>query len=98
VYRRTLDEKKNELKKTHDVTQMQNIGFSNSATFYDSLFAFFTVSTPGWYKMALLLGLQLEVDGADHFLFFLPVKGSCWDTLETRPCACSAAEATLTSS
>jgi len=51
IMRRTLDEKKNELKKTHDVTQMQNIGFSNSATFYDSLFAFFTVSTPGWVML-----------------------------------------------
>jgi hypothetical protein len=36
--------------KLHDVSQMQNINFSDAEAFYDALYAFTTDSNPGWFR------------------------------------------------
>lgn len=47
--RRSIDQKRGELAKAHDVSQMQNLGFSNPDAFYDALFGFGSITYSGWY-------------------------------------------------
>lgn len=48
VMRRSIEQKKTEVAKLHDVSQMQNINFSDAEAFYDALYTFTTDSNPGW--------------------------------------------------
>ncbi len=46
--RRSIEQKRDELAKSHDVSQMHNLTFSDSEAFYDALYAFSSNTNPGW--------------------------------------------------
>ncbi len=61
--RRSIEQKRDELAKSHDVSQMHNLAFSDSEAFYDALYAFSSNTDPGWCdthnpRSAWLLGFS----------------------------------------
>jgi serine/threonine protein kinase len=56
IARRSIEQKRDELAKSHDVSQMHNLTFSDSEAFYDALYAFSSNTDPGW----ILLGYSAD--------------------------------------